>query len=289
MANKERSGSAASQPERFQREIQEKFAELSRNLSASLDALKQSLEERIGKLASSEEFIASVRQIVSESLKEMLAGERVRVLSEILEEAQKVAEQQVAEFAESLRLAQIIEEAIEKTVPAFIEKNEEIAARICGKIEKYVKSASGESVLSGASDDALSSLTASVSRLEKDVFQEIEKLKVLVSSPSPGLLQFMKETISNQIERLAKELEASRGSAFEEKGVGEVIKRVLATDESIKTAVTDVVKQVLDSKETNLLIAQKFVDIMNYVRSEVPKLVQKAVSELQGGLPGQSG
>jgi rubrerythrin len=289
MTNGGRSGSAASQPEGLQREIQEKFAELSRNLSASVDALKQSLEEGIGKLTSSEEFISSVRQIVSESLKEMLAGERVRVLSEILEEAQKVAEQQVAEFAESLRLAQIVEEAIEKTVPAVIEKNEEIVARICRKIEEYVKSTSGESVSSGASDDALCSLTASVSRLEKDVFQEIEKLKVLVSSPSPGLLQFMKETISNQIERLAKELEASRGSAFEGKGVEEVIKRVLATDETIETTVTDVVKQVLDSKETNLLIAQKFVDIMNYVRSEVPKLVQKAASELQGGLPAQSG
>ena len=60
MTNSECSGSAASQPEEFQRETQEKFAELSRNLSASFDALRKSLEEKIDKLTSSEKFIASV-------------------------------------------------------------------------------------------------------------------------------------------------------------------------------------------------------------------------------------
>lgn len=181
MANRERSGSAAGQPEEFRREIQEKFAELSKNISASLDALKKSLEEKIERLTFSEQFIAAVEQIVSESLKAPLLAERVRVSSEILEEAQRVAQQQVAEFAESLRMAQIIEEEIEKALPAIVAKNQEIVEKICERVEKRLKSAAEE------------------------------------------------------------------------------------------------------------YAAQKFVDVVNSVKFEVPGLVQKALNELRSGLPGQTG
>ncbi len=39
------------------------------------------------------------------------------------------------------------------------------------------------------------------------------------------------------------------------------------------------VKKALDTKEVNLKIAQKFLEVMSYVKSEVPKLVAAAIKK----------
>jgi hypothetical protein len=44
-------------------------------------------------------------------------------------------------------------------------------------------------------------------------------------------------------------------------------------------AILQYVKKALDTKEVNLKIAQKFLEVMTYVKSEVPKLVQAALSK----------
>jgi len=43
--------------------------------------------------------------------------------------------------------------------------------------------------------------------------------------------------------------------------------------------IMEMVKKALDTKEVNLKIAQKFLEVMSYVKSEVPKLVQAAVNK----------
>jgi hypothetical protein len=41
----------------------------------------------------------------------------------------------------------------------------------------------------------------------------------------------------------------------------------------------EMVKKALDTKEVNLKIAQKFLEVMSYVKSEVPKLVKSAIAK----------
>ena len=43
--------------------------------------------------------------------------------------------------------------------------------------------------------------------------------------------------------------------------------------------ILEYVKKALDTKEVNLKIAQKFLEVMSYVKSEVPKLVSAAIKK----------
>ncbi|MFH1423084.1 MAG: hypothetical protein ABIH42_10285 [Planctomycetota bacterium] len=119
---------------------------------------------------------------------------------------------------------------------------------------------------------------------QQDVLESFAKFfeRISTENISKELDAFLKSEqlrsiIGDNVKKVGGAAAVPTGDEFKEG-----IKQFLNTDDSLKASIAGIVKQVLGSKETNLLIAQKFLDVMNYVKSEVPKLVQKAITDARG-------
>jgi hypothetical protein len=114
--------------------------------------------------------------------------------------------------------------------------------------------------------------------------EELEQgLRAFVQLETGRVTQTLKDMLAKTFEsdQFAEKVRTIAAASIPAGGGGEGGGSGLSA-EQINTLVMEGVKKALDTKEVNLKIAQKFLEVMSYVKSEVPKIVAAALKK-QGG------
>ncbi len=302
--------------------LYDEFKELNRQFEQKLPGLDTQLAQLAKKLPGLEaELAQSVKNsaasaVSSEQKLKSLANQ----LAATTEEIQKKADKMLAEKLKSVE-AEIkkVTDRISSITPTDPESIERMIKAKVGDLPRQVEvfqkrlAALAEESLSGGGgggggglgkDEIAALVLAEVEMNMKQVLDSPQFKKAVSDNITVGVEggidkqefeQALRAFVQLETSRVAKSSKEMIDKAFDSDAFKEKVYAIAAASggggesgapafdpKELDNKIMEGVKKALDTKEVNLKIAQKFLEVMSYVKSEVPKIVAAAIKK-QGG------
>ncbi len=259
-------------------DVKEAFAKRLEEVRSSIDSLitekLTSYEDKFKDLATK---FASITPTDPDSIAQMIAdkvGDLPRQVEVFQKRLASLAEESLSKGSSGLakdEVAKIVEERLSSVEGGLGQK--EMAALVVTQVESQLSSLlESEEFKKAVHENVTVGIEGGI---DKEQFEQA--LRAFVKLEIQRVIESTKEMMAKvlQSDTFTEKVRSLVASAA---GGGEGGIPALDSPEMGKVVLANV-KKALDTKEVNLKIAQKFLEVMSYVKSEVPKLVAAAIKK----------